>query len=131
MRLTSAFEADFVQRISYVVVRRETIEVGRVGHGDVAFAEDLANGFAGVPVEQVVGADDDRAAPVVLEEDLEQEVGQLAERSERARQCRIGHFVVEVWIGGDPRDERLVEERRDLRHSPARCAQQYRSIAQP
>ena len=118
---TSGFEAGLVERLAYVVVGREAIELGRVGDGDVALAEHLANRLAGVPVEQVVGADDDDAAPAVLEEVLEQEVGQLAERPERARQRRVGDLVVEVRIGGDPRDERNVEERRHLRHSPARC----------
>ena len=118
---TSAFEAGFVERFAYVVVGRKTIELGRESDGDVTFAEHLANGFARVPVEQIVGADDHYAAPVVLQEVLQKEVGQLAERTQRARQRRVGYFVVEVRISCNPRDERYVEEGRYLRHGPARC----------
>ena len=64
---------------------------------------------------------DDDAAPVVLEEVFEEEVGELAERAERARQRGVGDLVVEVRVGGDPRDERNVEERRHFRHGPTRC----------
>jgi len=124
---TSAFKAGFVERFAYVVVRRKAIELGREGHSDVTFTEHLADGFACVPVQQVVGADDHHAAPVVLEKMLQKEVGQLAERTEGARQRRVGNFVVEVWISGHPRDKRYIEERRHLRHSPTSCTATTRS----
>lgn len=47
---------------------------------------------------------------------LTMEDGQFTERSERAGQRRVDDFVVEVWIGGDPGDERPVEERRSFSH---------------
>jgi len=167
LKPTSGFEASFVERLAYVVVGRKAIELGREGDCDVTFTEHLADGLAGVPVQQIVGADDDYAtpvviisfnyllrwdagksilkvfsesnitaspsrpssiadddddaAPVVLEEVFEEEVGELAERAERARQRRVGDLVVEVRVGGDPRDERNVEERRHFRHGPTRC----------
>jgi len=122
LQFTSGFEAGFVESLAYVVVGRKAVELGRESDGDVTLAEHLSNSFSCVPVEQIVGADDDDAPPVVLQEMLEEKVGQLAERAERARQRRVGDFVVEVRIGGHPRDERDVEERRYLRHGPARCA---------
>ena len=70
-------------------------------------------------------ADDDDAAPVVLEEVFEEEVGELAERAERARQRGVGDLVVEVRVGGDPRDERNVEERRHFGHRPTRCMHRH------
>ena len=82
---TSSFHADFVECVLNVGVGRKAVEVGRVGDCDVALTEYFANGFACVPVKQVVGADDDHTLPVVLLEDLQQERRQLAERPQRAR----------------------------------------------
>jgi len=117
-KLTSAFEADFVERVSNVRIRRKPIEIRRVGDCDVALSEYLANGFAGVPVKQVVRAYNHHAPPVVLQEDLQKEVGHFAKWSERARQGGVGYFVVKVWISCHPGDEWSVEEGRHLRHSP-------------
>jgi len=67
---TSAFDASLVEGFANVVVGRKSVEDGSVGDGDVAVAKRLSDGATDVGVEQIVGADDHHAAPVVLQEYL-------------------------------------------------------------
>ncbi len=66
IRLTSSFQFGFDQRLGDVRLGWEAVVRCLVGDGDVGLAEHLADCLGRVPVEQIVGADDHHAAPVVL-----------------------------------------------------------------
>jgi|SRR6218665_118402 len=130
MVLTPSLELCLDENRPDVVVGWVTVVVSAEDDRDVVLGEDLSDGLSGVHVEQIVGTDDDHSTPLVLCEDLEQELTELAEGSEGPGQRRVGDLVVEVRVSCHPRDDGYVEDRSYLSNSTTRCAQDSELCAQ-